>query len=255
MAPTVRLFGFTVQVYPMALLLAAWVGLWLSAREARRLEVDDDRVYNLGFYGLLAALLGARLAYVLGHWTAYRGALLSAFSPTPTALAWPEGALIGGVVAIVYWGRRRLPVGTTLDAIAPGLTLALALEQLGAFLDGRGFGEPTALPWGIHLWDEVRHPVQLYEAATLLVILGILWLRRERRPFDGHSFALFVVLYAGSRLFLEAFRAETVLMANGVRTVQVVALLVILGAVGVLYRRHFPRAEPSPGGNVPDAIH
>ncbi len=44
MAPTVRLFGFTVQVYPLALLLAAWVGLWLSAREARRLEIDDDRV-------------------------------------------------------------------------------------------------------------------------------------------------------------------------------------------------------------------
>lgn len=58
--------------------------------------------------------------------------LLSALSPTPMALAWPEGALIGGVVAVVYWSRRRLPVGMTLDAIAPGLTLALMLERLGA---------------------------------------------------------------------------------------------------------------------------
>jgi phosphatidylglycerol:prolipoprotein diacylglycerol transferase len=255
MVPTVRIFGFTVQVYAMLLLLAVWVGLWLSAREARRLGMDGDHVYSLGFYTLLATVLGARLVYVLGHWAAYRDALLSTLSPTPTALAWPEGALIGGVVAIAYWSRRRLPVGTTLDAIAPGLTLALALERLGALLDGSGFGEPTTLPWGVYLWDEVRHPVQLYEAAALLVVLGVLWWQRERRSFDGSSFTLFVTLYAGSRLFLEAFRAETPLMANGVRTVQVVALGVVVSAVGYLYRRRFLAAEDSPGGGVPDAIH
>jgi len=146
-------------------------------------------------------------------------------------------------------------VGTTLDAIAPGLTLALALERLGALLDGRGLGEPTTLPWGVYLWDEMRHPVQLYETVALLAILGILWWLRKRRSFDGHSFALFVALYAGLRLFLEAFRAETPLMVGGVRTVQVVALGVLLGAAGYLYRRHFLTAEDSPGGDVLDAIH
>ncbi|NIV31674.1 MAG: prolipoprotein diacylglyceryl transferase, partial [Anaerolineae bacterium] len=84
-------------------------------------------------------------------------------------------------VAVVYWSRRRLPVGTTLDAIAPGVTLALALERLGAFLDGSSFGGPTTLPWGVYLWDDIRHPVQLYEALALFVILAVLWQRRERR--------------------------------------------------------------------------
>jgi len=255
MVPTVRLFGFTVQSYAIVLLLGVWVGLWLSARAAWRLGMDGDHVYSLGFYSLLAMLLGARLVYVLGHWAAYRDAPLSALSPTPTALAWPEGALIGGVVAIAYWRRRRLPVGTTLDAIAPGLALALALERLGALLDGSAFGEPTTLPWGVYVWDEVRHPVQLYEAVALLVILGVLWWRRKQRAFDGHSFTLFVALYAGSRLFLEAFRAETPLMANGVRTAQVIALGVVVSAVGYLYRRRFLSAEDPPGGDVPDAIH
>lgn len=255
MIPTLRIFGLTVQSYSLTLLLAVWVGLWLSARAARRLGIDDNQVYNLGFYSLLAALLGARLSYVLGHWTAYQDALLSALSLAPTALAWSEGALIGGVVAIVYWNRRQLPVGTTLDAIAPGLALALALERLGTFLDGRGFGEPTTLPWGVYLWNEIRHPVQLYEAAALLIVLGILWQRRDRRIFDGHSFALLLALYAGSRLFLEAFRAEAPLIAGGVRVIQVVALGVVLGAVGYFYRRRFPVAERSRGGNVPDAIY
>jgi phosphatidylglycerol:prolipoprotein diacylglycerol transferase len=248
MAPTLSLFGFTLQTYPLILLLAVEIGLWLSVREARRLGTDGDRVYNLGFCALLATVLGARLAYVLGHWSAYRGALLSAFSLTPTALAWPEGALIGGIVALVYWRYSRLPGSTMLDAIAPGLTLALALERLGAFLGGHGFGEPTTLPWGIHLLGRVRHPVQLYELAALLAILGVLAWPRGRRPPSGWSFALFVALYSGSRLFLEAFCARTPLTANGVRVVQVVALSVMLGAVWCLYRCRFT-ATPDRAGD------
>jgi phosphatidylglycerol:prolipoprotein diacylglycerol transferase len=243
MSPYLSIFGFSLQAYPLLLLLAVWAGLWLGARQARRLGLDGDHIYNMGFYALLAALLGARLAYVLGHWSAYRGALLSALSLTTTAFSWPEGVVIGGLVAIIYWLRYRLPVGITLDAIAPGLTLALSLERLGAFLDGRNFGEPTTLPWGVTMWGEVRHPLQLYEMAALLVILGILWWRQGRRPFDGHAFALFVALYAGSRLFLEAFRADAPLMSGGLRAVQVGALGVMLGAVWYLYRRRFPAAQ------------
>ena len=43
-------FGFVVPTYAMTLLLAVWVGLWLSEREARRLEMAGDLIYNLGLY-------------------------------------------------------------------------------------------------------------------------------------------------------------------------------------------------------------
>jgi phosphatidylglycerol:prolipoprotein diacylglycerol transferase len=151
--------------------------------------------------------------------------------------------LIGGVAALVYWNRCQLPVGITLDAIAPGLTLALAVERLGAFLGGISYGNPSTLPWGVSLWGEVRHPVQLYEMAALLIILAVLWWRRNQGPFRGHSFVSFVCLYAGSRLLLEAFRFDAPLMVGGVRTVQVAALATLLGAVWYLYRRHFPAAQ------------
>lgn len=243
MAPYLSILGFSVPAYALSLLLAVWAGLWLGARRARQLGVDGDHVYNLGFYALLATLLGARLAFVLGNWTAYRDAPLAALSPTLTALAWPEGVLIGVLVGLIYWLRYRLPVGLTLDAAAPGLTLSLAVERIGAFLDGRHFGEPTTLPWGIPMWGDVRHPAQLYEAAALLAILGILWWRRDRLFFEGQAFVLFVALYAGSRLILEAFRADAPLLAGGLRMVQVVSLLVMLGAVWYVYRRRFSAPE------------
>jgi phosphatidylglycerol:prolipoprotein diacylglycerol transferase len=210
--------------------------------------LDADHVYNLGFYTLLATLVGARLAFVIGNWSAYRDAPLSALSPTTTAFAWPEGAVLGAIVAVIYWLRYRLPVGLTLDAIAPGLALAMAIERLGAFLGGVNFGEPTGLPWGVFMWGEVRHPVQIYEMLALLVILAVLLWQQGHRPFgklrtmpfDGFTFVLFVALYAGSRLFLEAFRADAALISGGLRAVQLVALAALLASVWYLYRRRFP---------------
>jgi phosphatidylglycerol:prolipoprotein diacylglycerol transferase len=248
MAPYLSIFGFSIQAYPLFLLIAVMAGLWLAARQARRLGLDADHVYNLGFYTLLATLVGARLAFVIGNWSAYRDAPLSALSPTTTAFAWPEGAVFGAIVAVIYWLRYRLPVGLTLDAIAPGLALAMAIERLGAFLGGVNFGEPTGLPWGVFMWGEVRHPAQIYEMLALLVILAVLLWQQDRRPFgklrtmpfDGFTFVLFVALYAGSRLFLEAFRADAALISGGLRAVQLVALGVLLIAVYYLYRRRFP---------------
>jgi phosphatidylglycerol:prolipoprotein diacylglycerol transferase len=194
--------------------------------------------------------MGARLAFVLTHWSAYRDDLLSILSLTPTALSWPGGAAVGLFVALFYWRRQQLPVGTTLDALAPGVAVALVLERLGAFLAGNGFGRATALPWGVTLWDEVRHPVQLYEMAALLLILGILLWQRDRRRFAGHAFVLFVALYAGSRLFLEAFRAQTPLFAGGMRAIQVGAHVTMMGAVWLLYLYRFSPAN-SPDDTVP----
>ena len=243
MAPYLSIFGFSIQAYPLFLLIAVIAGLWLAAHQARRLGLDPDHVYNLGFYTLLATLIGARLAFVIENWSAYRDAPLSALSPTTTAFAWPEGAVVGAIVALIYWLRYRLPAGLTLDAIAPGLALAMAIERLGAFLGGINFGEPTGLPWGVFMWGQVRHPVQIYEMVALLIILAILLWQQERRPFDGFTFVLFVALYAGSRLFLEAFRADAALISGGLRAVQVIALGVLLLAVWFLYRRRFSAAS------------
>lgn len=251
MSPYLSIFGLSLQAYPLFVLIAVTAGLWLAARQARRLGLDADHVYNLGFYALLATVVGARLAYVVGNWPAYRDAPLSALSLTTTAFAWPEGVIIGLSVALIYGLRARLPLGLTLDAVAPGLALAMAIERLGAFLGGINFGEPTTLPWGVFMWGEVRHPAQIYEMLALLAILAVLlWVqdrsstgKLKRKPFDGFTFVLFVALYAGSRLFLEAFRADAPLMSGGLRAVQVVALAVTLAAVWFLYWRRFPAAS------------
>jgi phosphatidylglycerol:prolipoprotein diacylglycerol transferase len=246
MAPILSILGIAIQTYPLAILLAAGVGLWLSSYAARKLGQDGNAIYDLGFYAFLAATLGARLSYVVAHLDAYWEAPLSVLSLTPTALYWPGGAGIGGVFAAVYWRRHRLPVGPTLDALTLGLAPGLAIERLGAFLGGQGLGIPTGLPWGVYLGEQTRHPVQLYEMGALLIVAGLLWHHVLQRPFSGQRFTLFLALYAGVRLFSTAFHAETPHLDNGLRVAQLVALSLMMGAVGYLYYRQF---APATGKN------
>jgi phosphatidylglycerol:prolipoprotein diacylglycerol transferase len=239
MAPVIHLFGLSLQTYPLAILAAIAAGLWLAARGAQKTGLDQNRVYDLGFYALLATALGARLAYAILHWSTYRETPLPLFSLTPTALHWPGGALIGAAVGALYWWRHGLPVGRTLDALAPGIALGLAIERLGALLGGVALGAPTTLPWGVPLLGVMRHPVQLAEMASLLGATALLWHSLARHTFPGQGSAQFVALCSGQRLFLEAFHAPTPLLPNGLRAVQVLALPVMLGAIGFLYYWRF----------------
>ena len=78
-----------------------------------------------------------------------------------------------------------------------------------------------------------RHPVQLYESAAGLLILGILFLIRSR-PWPGFTFWCFVILYSLSRLGLEIFRARPYIIGDGYLAVQILALMAIVVGLAVM---------------------
>ena len=96
------------------------------------------------------------------------------------------------------------------------------------------FGAPTTVPWAIDLWGASRHPSQIYETiAAALIFLAILRLK-SRSFFSGFIFTLWILLTAIGRLFLEAFRGDSVLIFDGLRSAQVVSLaLTIVAMLGL----------------------
>lgn len=236
MWPVLQIGPAALPTYPFSLLVGLWLGLWVSAREARRVGLDDDHVYNAGLFGLVAGVLGARLWFVVGHWEAYAGDLTQALALNVTALAITEGLITALIVVLIYLLRHRLPLATFADVAAPGLALLLAVNGLGAFLAGVGPGLPADVPWAVPIFDARRHPVQLYNLLGSLAILGVLFWRRTRKPWPGFNFWLFVALYSGLRLFTEAFRVATpdVITGGGFRLNQLVAWLALLVALVVM---------------------
>lgn len=119
------------------------------------------------------------------------------------------GALVGGIVAIEVMKHRYRIRGSTGGLLVPGLAFGIAVGRIGCFMAGLSdytHGVPTTLPLGHDFGDGVlRHPVQLYEAAAM-VLFGIAYLTALRRnpvtllPWGFYAFTGF---YAAQRLLWE----------------------------------------------------
>ena len=212
------------------ILAALWLGLTLSEKRVSRHGISKEALNNLVFYSILGYVLGGRLLFALEHLQIFLKSPLSILSPN-IDLFDPAGALIAAVfVGMIYGRRQNLPVWSTLDALTPffaALAIGLHLSHLAA---GTAFGSPTILPWGIELWNAIRHPSQVYELLASIFILAYLWLRKPG-TFTGSDFLWFTALTAGSRLFFEAFRGDSTLLLNGIRSSQLIAWLILAAAL------------------------
>ena len=227
------------------LLAALWIGLALAEKRAGRHGVPKETFNTLVYYSLLGYILGGRILFALANLSAFSNSILSLFSLN-IDLFDPFGALVTAVLTgFVYGRRQKLALWPTLDTLAPllaVLAIGLALSHLAA---GTAFGSPTDVPWGIELWNAARHPTQLYELIAAFLIFLLVWFRPERPP-AGTEFLLFLSLSAGARLFLEAFRGDSTLIVAGLRLAQVVAWLILAGALLTLEWVRKAQ-EPDPG--------
>jgi len=174
----------------------------------RPLDVDD-----VLFLGVLGAIVGGRLGYVLFYKPDYYLAHpLEAFAIWQGGMSF-HGGFLGVVLAMVWFartrGRRWLEV---TDFIAPCVPTGLAAGRLGNFINGELWGRVAdpSLPWGMVFQNAgalPRHPSQLYQFALEGVLLFVLlWLFAKRaRPLGAVS-AAFLVGYGSFRFIAEYFR-------------------------------------------------
>ena len=57
--------GYDIRWYSIFILLAVIVTLWVIEREAKRLGVRKDYIFNMMFSAFLFGVVGARLYYVI----------------------------------------------------------------------------------------------------------------------------------------------------------------------------------------------
>lgn len=215
-----RIGGFPIHTYGVLLALAFLTALVVAARLAARDGLARDRIYDLGLWMLLAALLGSKALMLLTE-PGYRS---NPWQLLSLDFLRSGGVFYGGFLAAVATGyalvrRYNLPWWPTADAFAPGIALGQAIGRQGCFAAGCCWGRPTTLPWGVQfteLGHEVTgvplgihlHPTQLYESfAAFAVFLFLLWLHRRKR-FGGQVIATYAIVYGVTRFTIEFFRDD-----------------------------------------------
>jgi phosphatidylglycerol:prolipoprotein diacylglycerol transferase len=231
MFPVLQLGPLALQLPGLLTLLGVWVGINLIEREAPRRRLPAGTLSNMVFFSLLGGITGARLGYALRFLQVYAKDPLGLISLNPNTLAPFEGVVAGLIVALIYGQRRRLPLFPTLDAMTPGLASIAIFLGLANISSGDAFGAPTMVPWAIDLWGASRHPSQIYETIAAALIFMVVQRLKSRSPFPGFIFTLWILLTSIDRLFLEAFRGDSVLIFDGLRSAQVVSLALVVAAM------------------------
>ncbi len=243
MFPVIHVGPLSIQARGLILLVSFWLAAEAAERGAKRVGVRGDVVYSLAFIAAVAGLIGARVGYVLEHWTAYQSDLGAVVALNFNTLSPLAGALTGIAAAYGYARRKGVAQLRLLDALTPGFIVFVGGLALADFASGDAYGSPSTLPWAIELWGALRHPAQLYQFLAVIVI-GVVVLK-SNRAFDGLWFGLFTVLYAASRLFLETFRGDSETI-GGLRTTQVLSLIVVL--IMLLLLRRWAKAASAAAG-------
>ncbi len=230
MFPTIQLGPVQFPVKPFMLLVALYVFLWLGEKEARRLGLRGEKIWDIGFYSIIVGIVVGRAAHVAFNWHSYKGDLPQALSlNTNTFVLWP--ALLAVFLTWVVYARLNgIPTLPLADALSPGAALAWALVSLGDLASGDAYGSPTSLPWGIDLWGARRHPTQIYYMVGALVLFLALWLRRKKAS-TGEQTLLFLGGAGTIMLFVGAFRANPGTTIGGLRTEQVIGLILLAGTL------------------------
>lgn len=247
MLPYLNIGPIGLPTAPLVYMFGIWLALYAVDRAARRLGQDPERLYAVASVALLGGFLGARLVFVLLHWSSYDDNPLGIIWPLTSGYNAAAGALIGAAAAFFYGRWRRLSLWPALDALAPGLLVFLMTASLADFLGGSGYGSLTSLPWGIDQYGVRRHAVQLYEILVGAAALGAWWVATAPRfqGVAGRPFLSAVAVYAAGRLFVDAFKETTPLLSGGIHLVQVTALVVMLAALVMLFRLSVARTGNS----------
>lgn len=251
----ITIAGFPVRYYGILFAVGLILCVWCLKQIFRKENITQEKLDTLTIYGVIGIVAGARLVhcffYEPSYYLAHPAEIVLPVTFLPNGrieftgyqgLASHGGAL-GFLVALFFYSRRtgESMIGTA-DLVAVVGALAGVFIRLGNLMNSEIIGVPTSRPWGF-VFESVdsipRHPAQLYEAISYLLIFAVMvWLYTTRRDAlkNGFFFGLVLALVFTSRFFLEFFKENQVAFEDGLtfNMGQLLSLPYVLVGVGFI---------------------
>ena len=214
---------------------------------------------NLLLSLMVSGVVGSRIAYVIEHWQAE-------FASNPAAvIRIDQGGLMfyGGFILafLVFFGwcflKKEKPL-ELVDLLAAVVPLGHAFGRIGCFFYGCCYGRDSdcwcavTFPAGSPSWYEHGRrmvsvlPTQLFEAAALLALFGLLmWIwHRQVAPSTEHQapgtiLGLYLVGYAVIRFGIEYLRGDPRAAVGPFSISQAISIgMLIIGVFFIELARH-----------------
>ncbi len=241
-----RIGPLAVRWYGLMYLLG-FAGSFFYMRYIARLinfSMNSEEISDLIFYGVFGVIFGGRIGYTLFYnFGYYASHPLEIFAVWQGGMSF-HGGLLGVVVAIlVFCKRRQKPILEVGDIVAAATPIGLGFGRLGNFINGELWGRVTDVPWGVVFpgaGSLPRHPSQLYEALLEgCLLFVILWVVHKLNIKRGVPIFIFLGGYGLCRFVVELFRqpdAHIGFLWSGVTMGQILSLpMIIVGLAGIFW--------------------
>ncbi len=245
MHPTLFTIGnLNVSTYTVLLDLGLILALALTYFEGRRLLGQGETALDVGLWAIIGGILGGRIGYVLANWSTFSEDWGRVVRIWEGGLAF-HGAFLGGLLVLVLFfllqrrGQPAISFWTLGDVVTPGLAIGLTLGWAACLMGGTAFGAlgegfGYAILPDLYGVQAPRFATQAVGLAYSLVLLVGFWLLRDRWPFRGASFLMFLLLYFAGQFFLESTRGDEAIYLGPLRLAQVLNLALALAAAAGL---------------------
>lgn len=236
---------FNIYWYGFLIALGILLAMIYGFRKMKSFGIDSDRATDAVIGGLVGAILGARLYYILfnsemsiSDFFDFRQGGLAIYGGIIGAL------LVGGIIAKL----RKLKLTALLDVVAPCFLIGQAVGRWGNFFNQEAFGTNTDLPWGMMSYKTMNfiaendnlggmlsvyapvHPCFLYESLWCILGFVLIHLYMKHRKFDGELFLMYIGWYGLGRFFIESIRTDSLYLAN-IKVSQLLAALCFVASI------------------------
>lgn len=279
----VEIGPLSISPHGVGIALGYLLGAQLMVRRARKYGGPEEAdIWNTLFWALLGAIVGARVGYVIGHFSEVTDGgddLLGIFR------IWEGGiSLLGGITgaviaALPYMFRKRMGFWRTVDLAAPGLALGIVIGRIGDLMIGDHLGKPTDFPLGwrclgdedgapaparvyraaledgeppsLGCFDLTLHQTALYDLVSTALLFGLLlWIGRKARN-RGLLTIIFVIWYGIMRVITDFLRVDKRYLGLTGSQLMAVATVLVCAFLLVRFRGAPPRWART--GEDPDA--
>ncbi|MGQ0678259.1 MAG: prolipoprotein diacylglyceryl transferase family protein [Actinomycetota bacterium] len=255
--PRIGFGSFTVSPHGVGIAAGYFAGAVLLARRARERGFNEDHAWNAAALSVIGAIVGARVAYVVGHFNDFDGPLewLQIYKGGISLV----GGLLGGFLAgYLYCRKKKLDFLELADLGAPGIAIGTAIGRIGDLVIGDHLGKQTSGFWGWEykggelisppacIYDTIDtcikpgmvvHQTAIYDMLWSLVIFGIL-MRLDRTPrprgFLTYSWAS---LYAAGRIATDFTRVDKHWFGLNLTGSQLTSMAVLALCAYLLYKQ------------------
>ena len=235
--------GIEIYWYALCIVSGVLLALLYAKFNAKRFDVDNDKLLNCFIVGVITAILGARLYYVVFKWDYFMSDPARIFNIRDGGLAIYGGiigALLGGLITAKVQKMRLLGL---LDLTMIGFLIGQSVGRWGNFMNQEAFGVETDSLFRMvseGTGGVAVHPCFLYE--SVWCALGVLFLHifsKKWQKYYGQVAFLYMIWYGAERAVVEGLRTDSLYLPFNIgsyqpRVSQLVSLALVIAGIVLL---------------------